>query len=308
MDDIRYIKLHYTARVMEDTVFPKYKVSALRGGMGDMLINTHCIKDRNCDACEFAGECTVRRTMYSRFDTVKPDFVTEGESIGYLFSCEDYRAEMAEGDTFEFCLTLFGKCIAHFGDFTQALITLGTEGLGKKGMGRFSITEISNSMKKTVYFQPEKGYVNFKILTLEEYVDYRMQKLNYGGGRILVRFRSPLALKYKSEFIDDFYVRPILEAVSRRVYMLDCYEDADIPMREITDDELPVLVDSEVRKVSVRRYSSRQDKANNYSGIEGTAILENVSDDILKLLLAGEITHIGKNTKFGFGRYTVGLI
>ena len=37
----------------------------------------------------------------------------------------------------------------------------------------------------------------------------------------------------------------------------------------------------------------------------GVKALSNVDFETLSLLLAGELIHIGKNTSFGFGRYTV---
>lgn len=35
---VRYVKLHFHLRILEDTQLPKNKVSALRGGMGEMLL------------------------------------------------------------------------------------------------------------------------------------------------------------------------------------------------------------------------------------------------------------------------------
>ena len=90
--DIRYVKLHFQCRVTEKCQMPVNKTSALRGGMGEMLLSEHCIypADRKCADCSFETECLVRRIMYSKFD-IRPEFVTTGESIGYVISCEDYR-------------------------------------------------------------------------------------------------------------------------------------------------------------------------------------------------------------------------
>ena len=38
-------------------------------------------------------------------------------------------------------------------------------------------------------------------------------------------------------------------------------------------------------------------------GIVGEIDLADISDEMLELLLAGELIHIGKNTSFGFGRF-----
>lgn len=44
----------------------------------------------------------------------------------------------------------------------------------------------------------------------------------------------------------------------------------------------------------------------NLHGIGGEIFLNNVSEDDLRLLLAGEILQVGKNTSFGFGKYMQG--
>ena len=42
-------------------------------------------------------------------------------------------------------------------------------------------------------------------------------------------------------------------------------------------------------------------------GIKGSIVLQDEWNDelFLRMLIAGEITHVGKNTSFGFGRYKV---
>ena len=84
---VRYVKLHFGLRITEDTRLPMNKVSAIRGGIGEMLLRANCIRDRQCGSCDFESECIVRRTLYSRFDE-KPDFVTSGDSVGYVLECE----------------------------------------------------------------------------------------------------------------------------------------------------------------------------------------------------------------------------
>ena len=67
---IRYIKLHFTVAMLEDTYLPADKVSALRGGMGEMLLRANCVRDRNCACCDFESECIVRRFLYAKERTV----------------------------------------------------------------------------------------------------------------------------------------------------------------------------------------------------------------------------------------------
>lgn len=45
---VRFMKLRFTLQMLEDAHLPRYKNSALRGGMGQMLIAGNCILDRRC--------------------------------------------------------------------------------------------------------------------------------------------------------------------------------------------------------------------------------------------------------------------
>ena len=46
---IRYVKLHFTILFPEASSLPVNKVSALRGGMGEMLLRANCVRDRQCE-------------------------------------------------------------------------------------------------------------------------------------------------------------------------------------------------------------------------------------------------------------------
>ena len=60
---IRYIKLHFTLVFTEDGQLPRHKASALRGGMGRALLTANCIRNENCDSCDFSEDCLVQRMM-----------------------------------------------------------------------------------------------------------------------------------------------------------------------------------------------------------------------------------------------------
>ena len=55
----------------------------------------------------------------------------------------------------------------------------------------------------------------------------------------------------------------------------------------------------------MKRYSSTQDSKVKLRGMVGEVRFEDISGEYLPYVLAGELLHIGKNTSFGFGRYTV---
>ena len=53
--NIRYIDLKFTLMIQKNGILPKFKTSALRGGMGQMLLKQNCIRDERCECC---GRCS----------------------------------------------------------------------------------------------------------------------------------------------------------------------------------------------------------------------------------------------------------
>lgn len=298
---VRYIKLHFTLLLTEDTVLPKSKVSALRGGMGEMLLRMNCVRDRNCVNCDFETECIVRRMMYSKYE-IKPEFVTTGESIGYVLECEDSRELFFAGDELEFQLLLFGRTIVYFSQFMQAFSMLGACGLGKNE-SRFRIASVRNTTKELL-FDGERIYMErYRISFISDYVKYRLthHRDDWKGELI---FHTPLTLKHHGEFLQEFQLEPIVQAIRRRVYMLNCFEgNEDGWLDQIT--EYPDIVSQQHDFRKVDRYSSRQDSHMSLKGIRGRLTIDEMSEELLQTLLVGELIHIGKNTSFGFGEFRV---
>ncbi len=302
---IRYIKLHFTVVMLEDTELPVEKVSALRGGMGEMLLRANCVRDRNCDQCDFESECIVRRTMYSRYE-VTPRFVTTDDSVGYILECENYEKEFCAGDLIEFNLILFGRTIVYFNQYMQAFFALGNEGIGKNH-SRFRIVSVTNAKRQKLFSEGMIYMKQYQIRTIWDYVKYRVRQIQENGCKNRLVFRTPLTLKYQGEFLDEFHMEAIWNAVRRRVYMLECYEGITGNIYNLEYDEVmfPDIVMQEHDWITVRRYSSTQDRKMSLTGIKGYVDLDIFPEDVLQILLAGELTHIGKNTSFGFGRYRI---
>lgn len=296
---IRYIKLHFHLHMLEDAKLPRNKASALRGGMGEMLLRSNCIRDRECRECDFSGECIVRRTMYSQME-IRPDFMHRGDSVGYVIECEDYREYYEAGDILDFQLTLFGKNIVYFHQYMQAFAYLGMEGLGKN-KARFSIVSVTNSRCEKLVEGSRIYKSRFTVQTLEEYAAYRMREKRREN---VLLFHTPLALKYQGEMIEDFRPEAVLAAIARRLYILDCFEGIDAGKVDISG-HVPKLLGQDVRRAEVVRYSSTHDEKIRLKGIRGSAWIKTPDETAKILLYAGELMHIGKNTSFGFGRYSL---
>ncbi|MCM1101233.1 MAG: CRISPR system precrRNA processing endoribonuclease RAMP protein Cas6 [Clostridium sp.] len=295
---IRYVKLHFTIRFREDARLPVNKVSAIRGGIGEMLLRDNCVRDRDCENCDFEEECIVRRTLYSKFDQ-KPAFVTTGESAGYVLECENYEEFFPSGETLGFQLILFGKTIVYFSRFLQAVLQLGMAGLGREHAG-YDLVSLRNTRGEEILEGENILMGRYRIQTVGDYVRYRMAQDNIRENRIV--FKTPVTLKYRGVYQEKPDPEMVVTAVFRRLYILDCFEN--LHCGELRwQGEYPEVAESDFRPMTVRRYSGTHNRKLILSGVKGQMRLAEIPEELLPVLLAGEILHIGKNTSFGFGRY-----
>lgn len=297
--NIRYVKLHFVLEIVENCRLPKHKSSAIRGGIGEMLLRANCIRNRECETCDFTEECIVQRTMYSKYE-IQPTFVTSGDSIGYVLECEDYRELFNKGDELRFNLILFGKTICYFSQYMNSVYALGQNGLGKEH-SRFAIKAVLNTYNEPIMTGNNMLMERYKIATLEDYVSYRKSQLENNPTKIV--FITPTSIKYQNEQLKSFNMTAVTTALQRRIYMLNCFEGVDAS--DFYNEELdsPEINFQSCKEHWIERYSSRRDSRMRLHGINGEVeLMQPLEKDLLDLYLAGEIIHVGKNTSFGFGR------
>ncbi|MCR5670312.1 MAG: CRISPR system precrRNA processing endoribonuclease RAMP protein Cas6 [Butyrivibrio sp.] len=273
---------------------PVYKASALRGGMGSMLMDSYCREDGKCDDCRLERECPVRNIMYSHMK-IQPSFMSSGNSVGYVIECEDYHDYFRAGETMNFNVILFGGTTEYTGIIPEALKKLGAAGLGRE-KARFDVFSKEDT-------DPEKLHIR----TVADYVAYRKEKLA-GATDLVLNFKTPLSLKYQNEILKDFSIEALNQSLCRRIYMLDCFEGIESGIHEkkyVYSIPLPGVLSEDRRTVTVKRYSDRRKCSMDLYGIQGKMRLYGVSRELMDILIAGELIHAGKNTSFGFGRYHI---
>ena len=266
-----------------------------------MLLRQNCITDRRCEKCRFNQVCVVRHTFYSSMKK-KPAYVTGPESIGYLVECTDKRTEYKKGSRFEFSLILFGDSIAFFNTYLQAFYHLGMAGLGKD-KSRFRIREVYNTKNQRIVSDNNVDMSRYQINFLSDYINFRKGELKQESGTWQLIFVTPLSMKYQQEYMERFYSEALVKGAARRVQMLDYYigTEAEIPQFA----EYPQITGQNMKKQYIKRYSSTQDSHMTLQGIIGSLTFDIIPEQCLDYLIAGEVTHIGKNTSFGFGKYII---
>ena len=299
--NIPYIKLKFSLVVTEDCVLPRDKVSALRGGMGEMLLRQNCISDRDCKKCRYKAPCIVYKVLYTQMKR-KPAFMQGDDSTGYLIECENQRESFRAGDRFFFFLTLFGDNIVYFGQYLQMFYQLGVEGIGKDA-ARYVISDIKNIRGDSLLRGSQIVMADYCPETVYDYVVRRMRELERTGCRNELVFHTPVCLKYQGKYIREFQPEAVFQALFRRIMMLDYF--SEVYMDQFEPEEYPQIVCQKADMCVVRRYSSTQDSRVSLRGMTGSVRFHGITEEYLPYVLAGELLHIGKNTSFGFGRYTL---
>lgn len=238
-------------------------------------------------------------TLYTYMEN-KPEYVTGKESVGYLIECEDTTEEFKEGDGFVFRLILFGDSIVYFNLYLQAFCNLGMSGLGKN-RARFGIAEVKNIQGEKIINGSRIDMRKYKICSLSDYIARRKTELEEKTGRYAMFFTTPLSMKYQQKYVKEFQPEALVKGAVRRLRMLNYYIGHPCDSPEF--QKYPMVQSQTVQSKRSKRYSSTQKNTMPLKGITGTVIFEEMPDECLDYLIAGEMTHIGKNTSFGFGKY-----
>lgn len=104
--------------------------------------------------------------------------------------------------------------------------------------------------------------------------------------------------------MEQFYGEALVKGAARRIQMLNYYigNEADVP----EFSAYPEIRTQSASPKTVRRYSGTQDSRMALRGISGTVTFNTMPEECLDYLIAGELTHMGKNTSFGFGQFVLG--
>ena len=304
--DIPYITLTFCLRFFEPVEVPEQKVSALRGGLGEMILQKHCVADRDCENCRFQESCIVWNAFYTPMG-LKPAYMTGKESLGYSIECDNRETFMDAGHGFAFRLKLFGHNIPLFSQYLDAFWQLGQAGIGKSH-GKFEIAAVFTEDEKLLLDDSRIYMEQFCIRTVRDYIERRKWELTAehaaeAENAYKVQCITPLALRKDRVDLDHFDADAIWRAVHRKIQMMGYF--AENPTELDKPLQWPAIIDAKTENASIKRYSNTHKRGMELKGIRGYVILEGINEMRLEELLAGELFHIGRNNSFDFGRYRV---
>lgn len=254
-------------------------------------------KDSECHCCAFALGC-----VYHRIFEAKGEKGHETTQNAYVIHCNDRKTAYSAGQELLFSISIFGNVADCAPYLIKGLFDAQKRGLTARHAA-FKVKQISAGNNKKIY-DGDVLDMSRASETLAIDSDETSQE------SAIVRFVTPFRTKIDGKFAKDINSAVLVRALLDRFISLDLAKREDVRawMKEglaLFSQDLTIN-DKQFRWMEETRYSNRQKTTMQLGGIAGSFRLSGDSLSVLyPLLRIGEITHIGKATTFGFGKYEV---
>lgn len=295
-------------RVTAPVRLPDYAGSLLRGAFGHALRSLACMtRAKACDGCDLISTCPYPALFappapashaLQKFSQVPVPYVIEPPEWG--------AKVLAEGAVFSFNQVLVGRALRELPLVILAWRRALGRGIGA-GDGRAELLRVVHCAEggETEIHRPETG----ALLDHERKVSLRSTAVA-DARRATLRFHTPLRLQQNGRALPPgkLDARTLLMALARRASLLAEFHCGAPLIEDFAQLSAACAGLREEKRLAWRdwtRYSSRQQQKMALGGVVGEWALEGELAPFLQLLRLGEWLHVGKETAFGLGRYTL---
>jgi hypothetical protein len=229
------------------------------------------------------------------------------------------RLGFAAGDELRFRLTLMGRANDYLSYVIFTVSEMAQRGLGagRAGFVLHSVDVLDESgERETIYTRGDRrslvhiGAVN----RLSDLLEARLQRFEQAGSKpgdaVKLRFTTPTRIRVKGDLQTSLSFELLIRNLLRRVSMLIAmhgHSRLGLDYKGLIARAASVrLHQASLSWHDWQRYSNRQEAKMKLGGFigeieySGAAIAE-----LLPLLVAGEILHVGTGTSFGLGKYEI---
>lgn len=332
MDNFTAHHLRFTIRVVTPVVLNEHKGSAIRGALYHALRRHFCFNKEapSCAECPLHATCPVAflvaTTIQDRILKMD-DKGQRGREVPRPYTIEpplDPRTRYEPGEEISFGLTLFTQALNLFPYVILAIKGLEKGGLGRKvaendwRRGTFTLQEITalnpltGERQRVLQEGSELVEVPDVPVTHPQVMAAAAEKRQTLGGTVPLEFLTPTRLIDQGQLVHKPHFRPLLQRLLERLSSL-ARTFSDTPLEldfgALIEQAKEVrLVQDETRWVELESYSTRLRRTTPIGGFVGRATYQAEDDPmgkILKWLIWGQFTHVGKNAVKGDGWYRI---
>lgn len=280
------LRLHLRVRADAPLHLPPYAGSMLRGAFGHALLalaplphtdGQPCALAQQCPYCQVFATPALPGHRLQKFSQMPQAYVIEPPPIG--------ERHLRPGQEFDFGLVLIGRALAHLPTVVQAWERALRTGLGA---ARARCTLLSVQAEPTPLPAP---------VPLHQ--------------RVTLHLHSPLRLQQHGQIAraQQLDARLLLITLARRwQLLLDVHLGAAAPQHDFaalsaSAQALALQPVQPLRWFDWGRYSQRQQREMQMSGLLGSVQLHGELAPFATLLHIGQWLHVGKSASFGLGGY-----
>jgi hypothetical protein len=309
-------KYRFSCVLEDDAHLPEYKGSTFRGVFGHALKKVVCaLRKQTCHDCLLKQKCVYAFV----FESIRDDDLSlvkkriAAPPHAYVIEPPlETRTNYIRGESFEFTLLLFGKANEYLPYFIYAIEQVGESGIGKRIYGKAAqfLLESVSSNGQVIYSHSKRNIKNIQVAREIPPESFTTPDIEYNGSKKLrISMRTPLRLKYHSQLEPDLPFHILVRASLRRISSLFTYHGDGEPQfdyRGLVKRAVQVeTIDTSIRWYDWRRYSNRQEQAMFMGGMMGEVVYGDVPREYIPLLKFCEEVHLGKQTTFGLGKFTI---
>ncbi|PKK83649.1 MAG: hypothetical protein CVT49_07790 [candidate division Zixibacteria bacterium HGW-Zixibacteria-1] len=309
--DLPVLAFSVKAVVKQDILWNSFPGSVVHGNIGFRLKKLSCVvKHQNCQKCFLVHSCPYGVVFESPIpaDSKRMRLYPQSPHPMRITVFPWEKQVLVPEETFEINCYLFGRATTSLMLILLALDESLREGVGRMSAGKRGLAEI----------------VTIKNIINDDIKQWDDLKTNYAGfidttslymlakeirnTDALIELKTPLKLITDGRVNNNPTVRDILANLLRRLSNMSYFfggKDADLEYEKLLEMATSLTSENELRKIRAIRYSSRQEKAIDISGIIGKMNILDCPPAILSLLQMGQFAGIGKNTSMGLGDYII---
>jgi hypothetical protein len=302
------------------------KGNMLRGGFGHAFRRLCCVSQcKDPKACPLARSCPYK-VVFEPSPPAGADRLSKNQDIPrpFMFRAPQTNQTRFElGQRFDFGLVLVGHAIDFLPYFVLSFRELAAEGLGLN-RARCSLERVEqikafpngggfqNCQTEVVYTAQDQLFRTAEVLRADDWITSRLRTIfpcegNGAVQRLRILFLTPTFLRADGEVIHRPEFHHVFKRLRDRINALSTFfgdgalDEDFLELGRRAEKVRTVACD--VKWVERYRTSSRTWQRHELSGFIGEATYEGDLTEFLPWLVLGELTHIGKHTAWGNGRY-----
>lgn len=296
-EKIEFVSIRWSLCLPKGGVLPSFKGSMFRGALaGAMKLFVCHDKKGACESCQFGSGCVYSRIFEPMREDLGPTLQHQ-----YVIDCEDVREVFSPGDILSFNLHLFGETASLHAYFVKAMMMATRRGLGGRRVACHS--DRITSGEHTIY----DGHTLDLSKIMQQISPSQLSPIL---DSCQLTFKTPFRTKREGRFVKHIDTTVLLRVLVERMIHSNIMqkEEGFAWLKAHTNEFSDFLTVSteNCRWRELERYSNRQKTAMQLGGVIGCVCLEGAALEPLgPLIRLGELTHIGKSTTFGLGKYEI---